>query len=382
MRELGVVEAPRVVGRAAHDARGALLAQRLVAAQGARRVFGAGGQAMRQHHAVFDGHHGALRQEGQRGVAGIAQQRGAAFAPRGHGLATQQGPLVGLVNRANDALHVLMPTLEVLQAVLDSAPAVPGLVRPVAALDHADEVDQFAAAHRVGDDVRARADPIGAHGRGQVFGQVCRRHQTTPGHAAGEPGRAGAKQLRATGGMDAVGADQRIEARRRHALDVQPHAGIALMQPPEPGAQVNRIGLERAHRLHQHAVQVGAVQHQIGKSVALDRALTQVEQGPSLSRAPQADLLARRHAGHRAQGRLQAQAEQAARAIGAHLDARAHLAEAAGLLEHIDVDARAQQGERRRQTADACTNHRHLACLRHARLSLNRSPLQGKTFSK
>ena len=58
--------------------------------------------------------------------------------------------------------------------------------------------------------------------------------------------------------------------------------------------------VQRAHGVGEHAVQVGAMDHEIGRAVARDRLGAEIEQLPGLAGIPEPDLLAGRLAPDRA----------------------------------------------------------------------------------
>jgi len=60
------------------------------------------------------------------------------------------------------------------------------------------------------DDVRARADPVGADEAPHADGQFFHRDRAAPGHVAGEPGPVGAEQRLPDARVHTVSADQHI----------------------------------------------------------------------------------------------------------------------------------------------------------------------------
>ena len=76
-----------------------------------------------------------------------------------------------------------------------------------------DEIQDFAAPQRIGDDMAADADPVVADELPLMLRQSLHRHQATPDHDAGELGPAVAEHLLADSGMHAIGADQHIAGR-------------------------------------------------------------------------------------------------------------------------------------------------------------------------
>ena len=66
------------------------------------------------------------------------------------------------IDIVDQRMHVFVPAGKIGCAILAAAAGGPGFRLPAAALDHADEVDELSPPQRVGDDVAAGADPIGA----------------------------------------------------------------------------------------------------------------------------------------------------------------------------------------------------------------------------
>ena len=113
-------------------------------------------------------------------------------------------------------------------------------------------------------------------------------------------------------------------------------------------------------------VQVGAMDHEIGRAVARDRLRAEIEQLPGLARVPEPDFFAGRLAPDLAQRSFQPEREQHARAVRRNLHARAELGEFARLLVDLDVVAVAQQRERGREAADARADDQDAHTLRHS----------------
>ena len=153
--------------------------------------------------------------------------------------------------------------------------------------------------------------------------------------------------------MHAVGADQRVAGDALAAREMQRDGRAVIVEAGRARAEPDRIGLERAHRVDQRVVQVGAMDHEIGRAVARDRFGAEVEQLPGLAGIPQPDFLAGRLAPDAADRVFQPEREQHARAVGRDLHAGAELGEPVRLLVDRDVVAVAQQRERGREAADA-----------------------------
>ena len=153
--------------------------------------------------------------------------------------------------------------------------------------------------------------------------------------------------------MHAVRADQRIAGDAFAVREMQRDAASVILEAGAARIEPDRVGLERAHRIDQHLMQVGAMDHEIGRAVARDRLGAEIEQLPGLAGVPEPDFLAGRLAPDLAQRALQPEREQHARAVRRNLHARAELGELRRLLVDLDVMAVAQQRERGRQPADA-----------------------------
>ena len=122
--------------------------------------------------------------------------------------------------------------------------------------------------------------------------------------------------------------------------------------------EMNGAGLCLQHRLRDHAMQIAAMDGDVGKAVALDRFQAEVEQLPALPGIPQPDRLAGRQHLNLFQRLLEPERVKHAGAVGADLHAGAKLAQLGRLLVDIDVDAAANQRQRRRQPADAAADDR------------------------
>src|SRR2546430_5600434 len=103
-------------------------------------------------------------------------------------------------------------------------------------------------------------------------------------------------------------------------------------------------------------MQIGAVDHEVGRAVARDGLGAEVEQLPGLPGVPQPDLLAGRLAPHLADRTLKPEREENARAVRRDLHARAQLLKRRRLLVDFDLMTVAQQRERGREPADTCAD--------------------------
>src|SRR4051794_13723480 len=349
-----IVETLRHFVCAAHQLCGALDARSLIARKPFLRVTGR--KAARQHHPVLDRHVGALRQHRQCRMGGIAEERNAPARDLLARLAPEQRPFVGLLDVADQLVDVRVPTAEVRGAFLARALLGPGFDAPVPALDDADEVEQLAAPQKIVDHVAAGPDPVDADVAGEARRQLRHRDQSAPCDTAGELCGIAAEQLTADHRVHAVRADQRVTDDALAVREMERDVASVILETRAARIEPDRIPLDRAHRVDQHAMQVRAVDHEIGRTVARDRFRAEVEQLPGFARVPEPDLLAGGLAPDVAQRIFETQRTQYARAVRRDLHARAELGELRRLLVDLDIVAVAQQRERGRQPANARAN--------------------------
>src|SRR6185503_5899217 len=252
-----------------------------------------------------------------------------------------------------ESLDVRVPAAEVPRELVGRAARAPRFDTPVGALEHADEVHHRSAAQWVMHDVPARPDPVRADPACHVRRQPLHRCDAAPSHVAGELRAVRAEQSLAHARMHPVRADENVAARRGAAFQLERDAIVVLGKAGAARAEVDGIGLERPDRARQDLQEIGPVDREVRKAVALDRLRAEVEQLPRLARAPQADLLALRLARERLEFIAHAERVEHARAVGGQLHARADLAQLVRLLVDLDVGAQAQQGQRGGEPADA-----------------------------
>src|SRR5436190_15655514 len=106
-------------------------------------------------------------------------------------------------------------------------------------------------------------------------------------------------------------------------------------------------------------MQVSPMQHQMRRAVTLNAAGAKLEPVPGLPSAPTANLPLRWNDLDARQRRLEAERIEDAGAVRADLDAGSDLLEFVGLLEHLHVDATAQQRQRGGEPADSGADHQH-----------------------
>ena len=128
---------------------------------------------------------------------------------------------------------------------------------------------------------------------------------------------------------------------------------------------MDRVGLFTPHRARQHVEQARPVHGEIGKAVALDRYRPEIEQLPGLAGVPQADFLALGLAGERLQDLTHTERVEHARAVRGELHAGADFLQLRRLLVDLDVDAALEQGQRRRESADAAAGDQNTGLAGH-----------------
>src|SRR3989441_7292721 len=217
--------------------------ERLVAPQGRGDVGPAAlDEAGRQGRAVCDGLRGALRHEGQHGVAGVAKEGDAADGPAVERGAVEERPDEGLVHRPDDRAHLRMPPLEGGQRVGDLATVGPGFPGPGLALADRDEVDEPAARDEVVHEVPTWAHPVVGQHFELEMAEPIRGDEPAIGDAAGEARLLRPEELAAHRGMDAVGADEDAGRDRRAAGEPQLHAIAVVREAGEAMAEAQTLG--------------------------------------------------------------------------------------------------------------------------------------------
>ena len=120
-------------------------------------------QAAREHAGVLDRHVGALAEERQHGVTGVAQKTDPAHRPLRQGIAEEQTPFVELIDAVDDVDQITMPAWKIQQTFFVRARLHPGFQTPVIALDFTDHVEKPATVHRIAGHVAVRAKPLSRH---------------------------------------------------------------------------------------------------------------------------------------------------------------------------------------------------------------------------
>src|SRR5262249_9031066 len=313
-----------VLAGLADNHRGPLPADLLIAGESQARLAEILVETGRDDIAVLDRHHAALAQDRQRRMARVAEQGDAALRPGLHRLADHQGPFVRRLDLIDHDLDVGVPIAEIVAQLFLGPYRGPGLDLPIVALRRAHEVHDLAAAHRIVQHVAARTEPVRSDHPSKTGRQLLHRDQAAPGDAGGEYRLARPEQADADLGMNTIGADQirRLDgaAVLEHRFDVSAvgdDRDASLVQP-------DGVGLERANRVGEEAVQIGAVQHEMRRAESLDAFVAEIEPVPGFAGAPVPHLAGLRPNLHFVERRFQAERIQGAGTIGADLDAGAH----------------------------------------------------------
>ena len=153
--------------------------------------------------------------------------------------------------------------------------------------------------------------------------------------------------------MDAIGADHVGRYDGTAALERRFRVSGVGGDRDASLVQRDGVGLERANRIREEAVQIGAVKHEMRRAESLDALVAEIEPVPGFAGAPVPQLATLRPHLHPGERRLETEREQDARAVGADLDAGADFLEPIRLFVNLDVDATLEQGQRRGQSTDA-----------------------------
>src|ERR1051326_4589602 len=157
--------------------------------------------------------------------------------------------------------------------------------------------------------------------------------------------------------MNAVRSDHIGGAHDLAIFEADLGMAVGLNNVDAAACEMDGVGVQPAHAVDQHRVQVAAMKEHVGKAVALLRGRTEVVPIPRPAGAPMADFLAQRQGLNGAERLFESERVQDARAVRADLDAGAEFAEPHGLLIDLHIEAAAEQRERGRQTPDAAADH-------------------------
>ena len=208
------------------------------------------GEAGGQHPGILERHVGALGQERQRRMRGVADQCETRAMPAGGDLVTEEAPEMDLADPRQQVGDVRAETGEGGAQIFRIVPVRPAFGGPVVTLLDRDDVAEPAAAQRIGHKVAARpeVDPR-CRIRPAGFG-----HQRAPGDLTGEMRRGGAVQQRPRGGMEPVGRHGQTRAAGAKAAGLGPDLGGRAQPDLDPGG----LG-----PLRQNLDQIGAVKEQV-----------------------------------------------------------------------------------------------------------------------
>src|SRR5215470_5674988 len=347
------MEARAVGGTRLLQARGARLAHLLVTRECRGHVVGHRLQQGRQRCSVLDRLRRALRHEGQHGMAGVAQKRDAPLAPARQRQAIMERPDEGLWERRDQAAHGWVPAFVARQGIRDLTPADPRFVRPGAVLGNADHIHEPSGRDPVVHDMAVRSHPVVRSDFYIEMAYPLDRHQPAPGDAAGEPRLLGAEQQMAHTRMDAVGADHKVGLGGTAVLEARDNARLVLDQIDEPVSDMNALlrygGTQELGEIAAVEVIVGRPEGRFDLG-AERRAL----QGAAV--VPAALVHGERPHTHFVHCRLESEANEQARGIGADLDAGADLADPRRLLVDLDVEAGLQEVQGGGEPAEAAAD--------------------------
>ncbi len=287
-------------------------------------------QPVRQPPGILDRHAGALREEGQGRMRGVADQHRLAVLPaRGDRLA-EEPPVAAALDRREPAGHRPAEAGEGRPQRRRVALLRPVGSGPVRRLEHRHDVSQ-ALAQRIADEVASRPHEDLRYRRRVRRGG----DQRPPCGLPGEERRVGVAEPPALDRMQPVGAD--------HQRRLGP-AGDRLAEP-----QLDPLGPRRGLEQRHQPGAVDAAERLVGAVAA------EVQPGhrPAGLVAELDRLLADRDGG---EGFAQAQRVEHPARIRRDLDAGPDLAELAGTLVHRHPRPPLREGERRRQPADAAAD--------------------------
>src|SRR4051812_45944572 len=128
----------------------------------------------------------ALSHEGVHRVAGIAEQRRAAYRPSRQRVAVEQGPDETGLGAGDDAANLWVPALEGGERAGDGGVVGPVLAIPGVVLGPADEIQQAPARHEIVHEMATGTEPGLVAALQAEIGDPLDRHQPTISDTAGE----------------------------------------------------------------------------------------------------------------------------------------------------------------------------------------------------
>ena len=310
-------------------------------------------------------------------MRGVAEQGDVALGPVLHRLAVAQHPHLPGVDAFQHAQHFRALAVEMLPEQFLAAFRVPALLILVG-VEYGDEVVDFAAAHRIVHEMRARTGPQDHVRVPQIVRHLVAAQHRPIGDMPGDARLAVADDPLADFRPHAVAGDERA-AGNAAAADMRDHAGVAaILVVVDVGVGFERDEIVILARLEEGAVDIGPVRHRIRIAECLHHLVAEADIGDQLAgeRVPHLQVAGDMRVGEH--GVLEPDLVEHAEDIGAELDAGADFLEFGRLLEQMDRHAFQGQRVSCRQAADAAAGYddrfirsalRHLMVLR--RLSLH-----------
>ena len=225
---------------------------------------------------------------------------------------------------------------------------------------HRHHVEPLAAAHGVMHHMQARAEPGGDRVVALRGGQVVSVHHAPVGQVATGAHRLRAQHLRPHTAPQAVAANEGLPLQRRVAFGRHLHGIGRLLISGHARVEVQAHTGFLLDGAQQQAVQVGAVQGGVGLGVAGQGHGTQAQLPQPLAAVCIAHPQQLGKGGAGLQLVRQAPGMQHAHRIGPQLQARAHFAKGAGLLQHVHRNPGPGQRQRAGQTPNAATGDHHM----------------------
>ena len=292
-------------------------------------------------------------------MAGVPQQRDAsAIAPARQRVSIKQCPHETRPRRGNEIRDGWRPVTKIMRKIGRITRLIPALAPPALGLDHADEIDEFAAPDAIGHGMPPRSRPHDG-----CLRQV-RRHIggncNAPGDRAGVARIFRADHLLAHSGAHPIGANQEIA--RKDVSRVEPDAHARPVQ------HIGRHARAKPHlhtgefsRAFQDFDQVRAMDVQVRCAIALLRFPRDGDGEHLLPRPPDPHLERLGSRGHREDRIDQAKRREAHHGVGRELYAGANLGEGGGPLHNLNLitDLAERDGRAEPAYASACDHDLH-----------------------
>ena len=169
-------------------------------------------------------------------------------------------------------------------------------------------------------------------------------HRAAPGHLAGEDRLVVADHMLAHDGLDAISADDQVGMRGGAVLEIDRSTTAGFFDSAGLCVQHDGLGVKAAHGVLQGEVQVAAMDLEVGRAVLLLVLLAERNLVQQLAGVEAAEFEGLGPHGCRLEARAHADVIEHLDRVGAHLDARAHLAELGRLFEDAHLVAALQKG--------------------------------------